>query len=382
MPTRGFDRFITIYQEGVSRPASNSENMEIIPTRMGATSTPVYHCMQRTILLRSIQTPCGGRNPSSNKRERRTRIMNRQLVTIGSALAIGLLLLPARPQSSSSEARAFLKDKDRWAVKTGADPAAKYLRTSVTQPTRVKKVIPIERPIELPLKAPPGKGAQTTRYSDTESKVFTIDADIIRYRLDPDDRDFHIVIRDHDDAKAEDAPADSGERRTMIAKIPDPAVVVRSSPWRSAIVRVRRDFEQRFHPGTVFTERIIHAKVTGVGFFDYIHGQNGVALNGLELHPVLDIEILDELRPGTPAPPLAETPPRKPANASRKPPAGAAKPPVAPSATAPAGQVWVNLSTGTYWRPGARFYGKTKRGRYMSEEEAIKIGFIPGVSPQ
>ena len=29
--------------------------------------------------------------------------------------------------------------------------------------------------------------------------------------------------------------------------------------------------------------------VTGFGFFDTIHGQNGVAANGIELHPILQI---------------------------------------------------------------------------------------------
>jgi hypothetical protein len=29
--------------------------------------------------------------------------------------------------------------------------------------------------------------------------------------------------------------------------------------------------------------------VRGVGFFDKIHGQTGVARNGIELHPVLSI---------------------------------------------------------------------------------------------
>ena len=31
-------------------------------------------------------------------------------------------------------------------------------------------------------------------------------------------------------------------------------------------------------------------RITGVGFFDYLHGQRGVAPNGIELHPVLDVE--------------------------------------------------------------------------------------------
>ena len=35
------------------------------------------------------------------------------------------------------------------------------------------------------------------------------------------------------------------------------------------------------------------ARITGVGFFDRVHGQTGVALsNGIELHPILKIEWL------------------------------------------------------------------------------------------
>jgi hypothetical protein len=34
------------------------------------------------------------------------------------------------------------------------------------------------------------------------------------------------------------------------------------------------------------------ARVTGVAFFDFLHGQTGVARNGIELHPVLDFTCL------------------------------------------------------------------------------------------
>jgi hypothetical protein len=34
-------------------------------------------------------------------------------------------------------------------------------------------------------------------------------------------------------------------------------------------------------------------EVTGVGFFDFEHGQNGVAPNAIELHPVLGIRRVD-----------------------------------------------------------------------------------------
>ena len=41
------------------------------------------------------------------------------------------------------------------------------------------------------------------------------------------------------------------------------------------------------------------------------------------------------------------------------------------------GKVWVNIKSGKYWKPGSRYYGKTKRGEYMSESEAIQIGYLP-----
>lgn len=34
------------------------------------------------------------------------------------------------------------------------------------------------------------------------------------------------------------------------------------------------------------------ATITGVAFFDVIHGQRGVAPNGIELHPVLSFKAL------------------------------------------------------------------------------------------
>ena len=39
------------------------------------------------------------------------------------------------------------------------------------------------------------------------------------------------------------------------------------------------------------------------------------------------------------------------------------------------GMVWVNTDTGVYHRKGSRWYGKTKHGKYMLEEDAIKAGY-------
>jgi hypothetical protein len=40
-----------------------------------------------------------------------------------------------------------------------------------------------------------------------------------------------------------------------------------------------------------------------------------------------------------------------------------------------AGMVWVNTDSGVYHKPGTRWYGKTKKGKYMTEADAIKAGY-------
>jgi HNH endonuclease len=40
-------------------------------------------------------------------------------------------------------------------------------------------------------------------------------------------------------------------------------------------------------------------------------------------------------------------------------------------------QVWVNLRSHKYWKPGSRFYGKTSRGEYMPEIDALDRGYKP-----
>jgi len=53
---------------------------------------------------------------------------------------------------------------------------------------------------------------------------------------------------------------------------------------------------------------------------------------------------------------------------SSTPTAGAQQPPVK-------GMVWVNLSTKVYHKEGDRYYGNTKNGKFMTEDDAIKAGY-------
>jgi cytoskeletal protein RodZ len=61
-------------------------------------------------------------------------------------------------------------------------------------------------------------------------------------------------------------------------------------------------------------------------------------------------------------------------------PAPPANPPAAQqksSAASTTGMVWANTESGVYHKPGTRWYGKTKQGKYMTETDAAKAGYHP-----
>jgi len=89
------------------------------------------------------------------------------------------------------------------------------------------------------------------------------------------DSDYHLVL------------SDTGGR-TMIAEIPSPSCIG-SSPFLPSIRYVRSKFTAAYHPTESWRRLNVTMQVTGVGFFDFIHGQSGVAPNGIELHPVLAV---------------------------------------------------------------------------------------------
>jgi len=45
--------------------------------------------------------------------------------------------------------------------------------------------------------------------------------------------------------------------------------------------------------------------------------------------------------------------------------------------TIAADEVWVNTRSGKFFRPGSRFYGKTREGKFMTEIDALDSGYLP-----
>jgi len=52
-------------------------------------------------------------------------------------------------------------------------------------------------------------------------------------------------------------------------------------------------------------------------------------------------------------------------------------PPIASKSPLSADDVWVNTKSGRYWKPGSAYYGKTKRGAFLSEKDAVQNGYLP-----
>ena len=94
---------------------------------------------------------------------------------------------------------------------------------------------------------------------------------------------------------------------------------------------------------------------------------------------VLGLSLLFSMGPALQGISLAQTKPAKESKTTKASSAKASEGTAAPTdkeiADAKAkGEVWVNLSSKIYHKEG-KFYGKTKRGKFMTEAEAKKAGY-------
>jgi len=113
------------------------------------------------------------------------------------------------------------------------------------------------------------------RIAPYETSVWTVTGTLTLYKLE-EDSDYHLVLRD-----------DAGN--TIITEVACPCCVGASSPFASAIATARQQFDSRLTATGNFQTANVPVQITGVGFFDFPHGQTGAAPNQIELHPVLNI---------------------------------------------------------------------------------------------
>jgi hypothetical protein len=189
-------------------------------------------------------------------------------------LLAGGALLAASPKGQSaprsrSAARALSCGGERWPVKTLSDGRAHLVdfhprRRTVTRLRHKRRPHVVE--------------SDSRRLRRAERKTFRVRARLIEFARF-EDHDIHMVI------------SEPGHRsRTMIVEFPNVRCNgARRSIKRRAMRRARRHLRAAcgLPPSTGFAHLRGKATITGVGFFDLIHGQTGQAPNGIELHPVL-----------------------------------------------------------------------------------------------
>jgi hypothetical protein len=137
---------------------------------------------------------------------------------------------------------------ERWAVKTLQD-RPRLLRA---QATTVAHLVSIPRPASVP----------ATRLS-SERLIYSVIASATLLREEAD-QDLHVVLR-------------SGSRQ-MIAEAPN-------APFCTANATAYR--KKQMHDARNRVRSCARAHVVGVAFWDFYHGQTGVAPNAIELHPIL-----------------------------------------------------------------------------------------------
>jgi hypothetical protein len=179
----------------------------------------------------------------------RSRLRCVGLVALGVAVAGAAL---ARSKGSDAASTRILCGVERWNVKTLQDRP----NLLPLQKTTVAHLVAVKPPRYLPISRLP-----------FERHVFQVTAAVTLVRSEADD-DLHLVL-------------ESGNSQ-MIAEAPSPRCTGRA-------------FQARRSQMTIARRKIrvcARARVTGVVFFDFKHGQTGVAPNGIELHPVLAFRCL------------------------------------------------------------------------------------------
>jgi hypothetical protein len=224
---------------------------------------------------------------------------------------------------------------ERWPVKTGQDPDRAAVGKNVINgvdlgagivSATVEELISAPRPADMANVFTLVPAYQTHRAAPVETTIWQIEGTITAMKSEADG-DYHLVIQ-----------GASGE--TIIGEIPTPTTqFIGDSPWLANIRSARRAVDEKFvshlspadfvplagklvpreaftnpsqaAPGMVASFASLansglqpmlpfktqlpatRTRITGVGFFDKVHGQMGVSqANGIELHPILKIEWL------------------------------------------------------------------------------------------
>jgi hypothetical protein len=170
---------------------------------------------------------------------------------------------------------------ERWAIKTLSDSGASRVDTAKTAAT-VGQLRALRVPASVPRRRGKPQLPPADRVAPVELTTYRVDAVLLGWKLESDE-DFHLVIA-----------SPSNHAQTMIAEVPSPMCPEICRTGDAALFAALRQklIAQLGQPKTRFVRlpRALPITITGVGFFDFAHGQTGVAPNAIELHPVLAVD--------------------------------------------------------------------------------------------
>lgn len=155
-------------------------------------------------------------------------------------------------------------DAVRAEVRVAADVDAARIAT-MPLPATVESLRNFPAPRPLP---------QQHRVDPVETTTYSVTATLLEYTGGGDD-DRQIVLAD-----------EAG--RTIIATIPG-APCAGGGPFATAIERARAEFDSRFPSSGAFGPAGVPVEISGIGFFDFLQEQRGLAPNGFALRPVTSI---------------------------------------------------------------------------------------------
>jgi hypothetical protein len=150
-----------------------------------------------------------------------------------------------------------------WPYKVGSDP-------EVERVSLVPVATTIEALVTLPHEERP---ADLRRFAPVEYTTYVLHDVTLRSFQRAPDGDVHMVLAD-----------DQGH--TMIAEAAPPFCTPDDSPWKPRIVAVRKVVDDEI-PMAMMGSHVRTVSLAGPAYFDTLHGQFGVAPNGIEIHPVL-----------------------------------------------------------------------------------------------
>jgi len=174
-------------------------------------------------------------------------------------LLLAALAAVATRAAAPGQARPFARQrpvicgKERWLIKTLQDrPTLLSARV-----TTVANLVGLPRPTQLPATRLP-----------FERRIYSLLAAVTLVKAESD-QDLHLVLED------------GGQHIIAEASNPD-ACTATATNYRRKQMRDARSA----------VRLCAQARVVGVGFWDFKHGQTGVAPNAIELHPILGFACL------------------------------------------------------------------------------------------